>query len=337
MTGHPSSPEMTFAADKAEAIIGLLFLGVLIASALLWISHTDKTSRGSGRLTLVSVWPIGWTNFALFLCALIISVYFTQFFAFKAADTWFETTAEEPAAETVVPATNDMDHADASTETEPKLTPWLAVFSALTLQIPMLLTFYGLRAFDSSSFGGALNHQPVSLWKIISTTTPYFIRYLPIIWLVSGAWIGLLTVLQKLGIVDKFPPQQLIGILGSEESPVAVLLLAVFAVVLAPLVEEIIFRGAFYRFFKGQTSVLNAQIISGAFFAAIHFNLMSLLPLLLIGVLLARLYEKEGNILLPMLFHAYWNGFSLLMLFLTNQITTTETSMAYISWLHYLK
>ena len=86
-----------------------------------------------------------------------------------------------------------------------------------------------------------------------------------------------------------------------------------------PFVEEVIFRGAIYRFIKGHTSIALAQMISGTVFAVMHGNLMSFLPLLIIGVLLAHIYEKEGNILLPMLFHAYWNGFSLLLLFLTNQ------------------
>ena len=124
------------------------------------------------------------------------------------------------------------------------------------------------------------------------------------------------AALRKLGVLGELPPQELVTIMGEGENPVAIALLALFAVILAPFVEETIFRGAIYRFFKGHTSVFVAQIVSGAFFAMVHLNLMSFLPLLIIVILLAQLYEKEGNILLPMLFHVYWNGFSLLMLFL---------------------
>ena len=89
--------------------------------------------------------------------------------------------------------------------------------------------------------------------------------------------------------------------------------------ILAPFAEETIFRGAIYQFLKGHIPLLAAQVLSGALFAIVHFNLMSFLPLLAIGVFLARIYEKEGNILLPILFHICWNGFSLLIVFLTGQ------------------
>ncbi|MGK0176989.1 MAG: membrane protease YdiL (CAAX protease family) [Lentimonas sp.] len=306
----------------AGAIAVLIFLGVLICSVLLWSSHLDKGNKRSERPASVPTWSIGWANFGLFLCTLIISIFFTQIFAAKLISSVTGPIADEPVIKEsgLFEEATDPDSSEIPEEAEPPaLTPWLAVLSVLTLQIPMILTFCGLRKFYPECFGGRLNQKSVSIRKAISETTPYFIRYLPVIWLVSLAWVGLLTGLQKLGILDEFPPQQLVTILGNGQDPVAIVLLVVFAVVLAPLVEEIIFRGAIYRFFKGHTPVFTAQVISGAFFAAMHFNLMSFLPLLVIGVLFAQIYEKEGNILLPMFFHAYWNGFSLLMLFLMSQ------------------
>ena len=325
MTAHPSLLEMFAELNIAKAIVGLLFSGALTWSAFLWTFHWGKDKTHPERPAGIPAWSIGWANFGLFICTLIISVFFTQFFAIKLVSYFNEPVAEETSAEkaNLIEEAVNSDHSDSSELSEnsepPSLTPWFAVFSVLTLQIPMILTFYGLRKFYPEDFGGTLNRNPVSIRKVFSKTTPYFIRYLPVIWLISGAWVGLLTGLQKIGILDEFPPQELITVLSNNENPVAIILLAVFAVILAPFVEEIIFRGAIYRFFKGHTSVFAAQIISGAFFAVVHFNLMSFLPLLTIGVLLAQLYEKEGNILLPMLFHAYWNGFSLLTLFLINQ------------------
>jgi membrane protease YdiL (CAAX protease family) len=90
------------------------------------------------------------------------------------------------------------------------------------------------------------------------------------------------------------------------------------AVALAPIVEELIFRGCLYRFLKSQTTILPAQIISGILFSLIHANIFSFLPLVLVGVLLARVYEKTGSILVSIWFHAFFNGYTLLMLFLVN-------------------
>ena len=84
-------------------------------------------------------------------------------------------------------------------------------------------------------------------------------------------------MLQRRGVIDEFPPQELIKLFTEGGDPVAISLLVIFAVVLAPIVEELIFRGGIYRFLKSQTTLLPAQIISGAFFAVMHGNLMSFL------------------------------------------------------------
>ena len=98
----------------------------------------------------------------------------------------------------------------------------------------------------------------------------------------------------------------------------AIAVLVLIAVVLAPIIEELIFRGCLYRFLKSQTAILPAQIISGILFSLMHANIFSFLPLALIGVLLARVYEKTGSILVSIWFHAFFNGHTLLMLFLVN-------------------
>ena len=101
--------------------------------------------------------------------------------------------------------------------------------------------------------------------------------------------------------------------------PLAIGLLVIFAIVLAPIIEEIIFRACIYRFLKGQMSILLAQLLSGTLFALVHANLLSFAPLLLVGILLARNYERSGNLLIPILFHAFFNAFSLMMLLLVSQ------------------
>ncbi len=159
----------------------------------------------------------------------------------------------------------------------------------------------------------------LTLWQSLTQAIPHFIRYLPIIWIVSFAWSKLLAELLRRGFIEDFPPQELIKLFTNGGDLTAIALLAVIAVVLAPLVEEIIFRGGIYRFFKSQSTVLPAQIISGALFALMHGNLMSFLPLVVVGIILARVYESSGNILMPICFHAYFNGFSLLMLLIMSK------------------
>jgi membrane protease YdiL (CAAX protease family) len=305
--------------DAAAMLAGCIFLGILGGSAVLWIVHLQRgVNRKFACEASVPAWPIGWINFGIFLCAMLISVVAAQVFAGQfmylispGDDSPITNTVEVAAGSDLVSSSENIP-----TVEEPKLTPWMAVFAVLLLQLPLLAAFYGLRRFYPEHFSGRLNNQSLTVWKSVTHAIPQFIRYLPVIWIVSFAWSGFLQVLQRQGVIDEFPPQELIKLFTAGGDPVAMTLLVILAVVLAPMVEELIFRGGIYRFLKSQTTLLPAQIISGVFFAVMHGNLMSLLPLVVVGIFLARVYERSGNILVPMCFHACFNGFSLLMLFI---------------------
>lgn len=309
--------------DFAAVLAGLIVLGVLGTSAVLWILHLQRLGRTFVREVNVPAWSIGWVNFGIFICAMITSVIVTQLFAGELIQ--LMSPADDPLSTNgieVVETDNAPDTVSTTDEPEaesPELTPWMAVLAVLLLQLPLLATFYGLRRFYPANFAGRLNSHALTIWQSVTQATPQFIRYLPVIWIVSFAWSGFLSVLQRQGIIDEFPPQELIKLFTEGGDPTAMTLLVIFAVLLAPIVEEIIFRGGIYRFLKSQTTLLPAQIISGAFFAVMHGNLMSFLPLVVVGILLARVYERSGNILVPMCFHACFNGFSLLMLFVMSQ------------------
>jgi membrane protease YdiL (CAAX protease family) len=304
--------------DLAAFIAGSIVLGILGASAVLWILHLQHSKNNFSNDTNVTAWPIGWINFLIFICAMVVSVAVVQLFAGQLLYLFTSDQGDSIPVETktvlVESTALDSVEIESSTVSTIKLTPWMAVASVLLLQVPLLATFYGLRRFYPEHFAGALNSQSLTAWQALSQSVPLFIRYLPIIWIASFVWSSFLTLLQQRGIIDEFPPQELIQLFTKGGSPVAIALLVIFAVLLAPIVEEIIFRGGIYRFLKSQTTLLPAQAISAAFFAIMHWNLMSFIPLVVVGILLARVYERSGNIWVPMCFHACFNGFSLIML-----------------------
>lgn len=83
--------------------------------------------------------------------------------------------------------------------------------------------------------------------------------------------------------------------------------LAVVAVVLAPIAEELLFRGILYPAIKRGGFPRLALWGTSFLFALIHMNLITFVPLLLFALVLTLLYERTGNLLAPLTAHALFN------------------------------
>jgi membrane protease YdiL (CAAX protease family) len=79
----------------------------------------------------------------------------------------------------------------------------------------------------------------------------------------------------------------------------------------APLAEELVFRGILYPAGKHAGFPRLALWGTSALFAAIHFNLAIFLPLLLLALVLTWLYEKTDNLLAPIAAHSLFNAVNL--------------------------
>lgn len=88
------------------------------------------------------------------------------------------------------------------------------------------------------------------------------------------------------------------------------------AVIVAPIAEEIMFRGFIYGVLKRYTDGPFAAILSGLFFAITHSHVGSLVPLWVLAIIFCAAYEVTGCLLVPMLLHAIFNSTSIsVMLF----------------------
>lgn len=108
------------------------------------------------------------------------------------------------------------------------------------------------------------------------------------------------------------PPVEPIQQLVFQEDRTGVLTLTVLlACVVGPVAEELFFRGVLYTAIRRRASRMIAMLISAAAFSLIHTNVVGFLPILLLGCLLADLYERAGSLASPMAIHILHN--SLLM------------------------
>ncbi len=114
-------------------------------------------------------------------------------------------------------------------------------------------------------------------------------------------------------MADSAVPQDVVQFLADNtgwQDRGAVILLAV---VIAPVAEELIFRGYFYGVLRKYSGRFWAVAITSFLFAGIHGHLPSLTGLLILGVVLALIYERTSNLWVPIAAHSFFNGISICM------------------------
>lgn len=103
------------------------------------------------------------------------------------------------------------------------------------------------------------------------------------------------------------PVEPIHELIFEERRPAVFALTTLLACVVGPLAEEVFFRGVLYPALRRKTSRVVAMLVSGAVFAMIHTNLIGFLPIMLLGSLLAYLYERTGSLLAPLAVHVVHN------------------------------
>lgn len=86
------------------------------------------------------------------------------------------------------------------------------------------------------------------------------------------------------------------------------------AIVLAPVAEEILFRGVLYPALRQRGHPQIALIASSLLFALIHINAMTFAPLFLFAVILAWLVEKTDGLIAPIAAHVVFNAVNFVLL-----------------------
>jgi membrane protease YdiL (CAAX protease family) len=139
---------------------------------------------------------------------------------------------------------------------------------------------------------------------------------LPLILLLQNLCVALLT---RLG----FPPenQKAVEMFLNAKTPWAQGYFVFFAIVLAPVAEEFIFRGVLYPFVKQLGWPRLAFFGVSALFALIHFDTATFIPLFTLALLFTWIYEKTDCLLASITAHALFNTTNVLLLFFLPEIS----------------
>ena len=140
---------------------------------------------------------------------------------------------------------------------------------------------------------------PQDLWAGVDR---YFLVVVPVFALAGvSVW-----VCQQLGL--ETPPQPMVDEFLSMADPARIIGVLVLAVVVAPVWEELFFRGILYPMFRHLRDRVFALLTTAVLFGWVHGHGPSFLALTFFGAVLAWTYERTGRIGVCIALHAVFNS-----------------------------
>jgi membrane protease YdiL (CAAX protease family) len=192
----------------------------------------------------------------------------------------------------------------------------------LRMQSPAVVAIAVTMAAQSAVMFGVLYLLGLKLWGItwrqIGWTPPSsFAWYLRAILFALAAIliVALITFMIESMLGEPLDNPQVGMLAPGSSSVVSTIVMLVLVAVVAPIAEELLFRGVVYRWIAERFGMWTGLLVSSLIFSCVHGILALILPLFVVGCLLAWLYEKSGSVLPCIVMHGVFNGMMLLGLY----------------------
>lgn len=183
----------------------------------------------------------------------------------------------------------------------------VTIGSAVALVIGSIVV-YGWQTLAAWFFSLRVAGNKLALWGFTTPNKAFF-------WTIPVALAAVYFV-SFLHELIMHPRQQ--DIIGEfPRSGAGIVLFVILAVVMAPLFEEIFFRGFLFRGFSSSWGWVAGACVSSAVFGIAHLQLDIFVPLFALGFALAWVYKRTGSLWTSIAFHALFNGLSVLAWALT--------------------
>lgn len=184
--------------------------------------------------------------------------------------------------------------------------PTAFVYTVLSAQVALGAVFLYLvwRALKGRHWGlEAVGLRLGALRRDLLFGVAAYIRVLP---LVVAAILTVALVLAKLGVsFERSAVQEMAA--ESVRNAASVIAFAAMASVVAPILEETLFRGLLFTALREWLGFWPAGMVSAACFAMMHAP-ASRLPTAVLGMALARMYERSGSLVPAIGAHALHNA-----------------------------
>jgi membrane protease YdiL (CAAX protease family) len=108
-------------------------------------------------------------------------------------------------------------------------------------------------------------------------------------------------------IVRPNNPQKVVESLGADSNKLLLIVGALVVIAVAPLCEELFFRGILFKILRQRMPFWPAAVIDGVLFAFVHGSLVIVPVLAALGVMFCYVYERTGSIFPTIALHSLNN------------------------------
>ncbi len=115
-------------------------------------------------------------------------------------------------------------------------------------------------------------------------------------------------------LVQPDTEQETVEALGGDKGTFGLIIAGLMVIAVAPVMEEIFFRGFFYRALRTRWSIWTAVALNGLLFGSIHYSgdgfegLLVVPPLAVLGAVFCLVYERTGSLFPVIGMHAFNNA-----------------------------
>jgi membrane protease YdiL (CAAX protease family) len=179
----------------------------------------------------------------------------------------------------------------------------LANFLLSAFVLLVIITLLQFRGFDVGALAGFFR---ISFFRTLGTGAILLFFAYPLIALSEG--------INQRFFGGGSSKQSIVEFFSASRTIQERIMIIVFAVAIAPIVEEFVFRFFIYGVLKRYIGCLLGVILSSLLFAAAHAHFPSFVPLFVLGSCFAIAYEWSGSILVTMTMHSLFNSLTLIAL-----------------------
>ena len=175
---------------------------------------------------------------------------------------------------------------------------------------PLLIIYYQIKSFDNKSIFKK-DYFQFNLLPIKDSFIQGLKGFLMII-----PFVLLVSLIMNLLVDNQNGSNPLLEIVLNNNNYISFLLLFLTTTFLAPLFEEIVFRGVLLPILSREFGMILGITISSFIFALAHLSISEMIPLFILGVGLGTTRLISGRLSSTVIMHSLWNGLTFLNLFL---------------------